>query len=555
MKKTFKEYNFFNNNIIKALEDIGFQCPTPIQEKIIPFLLSSEKDVIALAQTGTGKTAAFGLPIIQKINYNLNTPQAFILCPTRELCIQITRDFCKYSKFLSSIKIISLYGGVNINTQIKSLQKNKNHIIIGTPGRIIDLIKRKKLYLEKIKYLILDEADEMLNMGFKEELDYIINTLPKKRQSLLFSATMSKYMNSIAHNYLIDPVEIIIGQKNIGSDDVKHIYYIVNHFNKKYLVLRRIVDSNPGIYGIIFCSTKKETKEIAEFLIKDGYNADALHGDLSQTQREFVMNKFRNKNLQFLVATDVAARGLDVRNITHVINYNLPKESDIYVHRSGRTGRAGNSGISVCIIQNKEIKNLKEFEKKIQKKFKKFIIPNGQEICEKQFFYFIEKIKKVVIDEKLMNKFLPKIQQNLEFFDKEELIKRFSWIEFNRFINYYKNSKDINSIYFTKNNKNNNFIKNKFNTRKKIFSKEKKFKKDSFLKLFLNKGSKDNMTKLGLINLINQAVNNSRIHIGHIEILSNSSLFEIEKRFRNKVLIGMSRINHLGKPISIEIKN
>ncbi|WP_185849089.1 DEAD/DEAH box helicase [Blattabacterium cuenoti] len=549
--KTFQEYNFFNENIIKAIESIGFKHPTPIQEKVIPFLLSSEKDIIALAQTGTGKTAAFGLPIIQKINFESSFPQALILCPTRELCIQITRDLCRFSKFSSFIKIVSLYGGANINSQIQSLKK-KTHIIVGTPGRIIDLIKRKKLFFNKIQYLVLDEADEMLNMGFKDELDYIIEKLPKKKQSLLFSATMSRYMNVIAHKYLIDPVEIITGKKNIGSDDVKHVYYMITNLNKKYFALKRIVDINPDIYGIIFCSTKKETKEITEFLIKDGYNADALHGDLSQTQREFVMNRFRNKNLQFLVATDVAARGLDVNNITHVINYSIPKESEIYVHRSGRTGRAGNTGISVCIIQAKEIRNLKEFERKIGKNFDRIMVPTGEEICERQLFHFIEKVKKVVVDEKLMKKFLPEIQKNLEFLDKKELIKRFSWIGFNHFINYYKNSKDLNPIsYKDKETYNSNSLYHK----KRFFSKIKKSKKESFSKLFLNIGSKDNLTKLGLINLINQAVNNSRINIGHIEILSNSSLFEVEKRYRNKILIGMSRINHLGRPLSIEIKN
>ncbi|WP_185869475.1 DEAD/DEAH box helicase [Blattabacterium cuenoti] len=541
--KTFKDY--FNNDIIKGLEAIGFKYPTPVQKKVIPFLLSSERDVIALAQTGTGKTAAFGLPIIQKINIKLNTPQALILCPTRELCIQITRDLSRFSKFLSSIKIVSLYGGANIDTQIKSLYQ-KTHIIVGTPGRIIDLIKRKKLNFFEIQYLVLDEADEMLNMGFKEELDYIISKLPKKRQSLLFSATMSKYMNVIAHAYLINPIEITTGKKNIGSDDVKHIYYIIRNLSKKYLVLKRIVDINPEIYGIVFCSTKKETKEIAEFLIKDGYNADALHGDLSQTQRESVMNRFRNKNLQFLVATDVAARGLDVNNITHVINYSIPKESEIYVHRSGRTGRAGNFGISVCIIHIRETKNLKEFEKKIGKNFERFMVPTGKEICEKKLIYFIDKVKKTIVDEDFIKKFIPEIQKKLEIFDKKELIKRFSWIEFNRFFNYYKNSKDLNSIITYNFNK-------KF--KKKTFIKSKKLKKESFSKLFLNIGSKDKLTKIGLINLINQAVNNSHINIGHIEILSNSSLFEVEKRFRNKILIGMSRINHFGRPLSIEIKN
>ncbi|WP_185858394.1 DEAD/DEAH box helicase [Blattabacterium cuenoti] len=540
--KTFKEYNFFNDKILQSLEEIGFKYPTPIQKKVISFLFASNKDIIALAQTGTGKTAAFGLPIIQKVNFELKKPQSLILCPTRELCIQITRDLCRFSKFLSSIRIIPLYGGVNIEYQIKSIQK-KTHIIVGTPGRIIDLIKRKKLFLNEIKHLILDEADEMMNMGFKEELDYIIAQLPKKRQSLLFSATMSKYMNVIANTYLKDPVEIIIGRKNVGSDDVKHIYYIVDQLRKKYLVLKRIIDINPEIYGIIFCSTKKGTKEIAEYLIKDGYNADALYGDLSQTQREYVMNRFRNKNLQFLVATDVAARGLDVNNITHVINYNIPKESEIYVHRSGRTGRAGNSGISVCIVHARETRNLKEFEKKIGINFYRKMVPTGKEICEKQLLYFIERVKKVVVDDKLMKRFIPEIQKNLKFFDKEELIKRFSWIEFNRFINYYKDSKDINPIYLGK------------KIKKKSFVKSKKLKKESFSKLFLNIGYKDNLTKLGLINLINQAVNNSRINIGHIEILSNFSLFEVEKRFKRKILVGMSRINHFGRPISIEIKN
>ncbi|WP_185859754.1 DEAD/DEAH box helicase [Blattabacterium cuenoti] len=539
--KTFKDYNFLNDKIIQALEDIGIKTPTPIQEKVIPYLLKSGKDLIALAQTGTGKTAAFGLPIIQKINLEFRFPQALILCPTRELCIQITRDLSRFSRYISLIKIIPLYGGVSIDNQILSLQK-KAHIIVGTPGRIIDLMKRKKLYLSDIKYLVLDEADEMLNMGFKEELDSIIIKLPKKRQSLLFSATMSKSMNGIAHDYLIDPIEIITGKRNVASDDVKHIYYIVSNQNK-YLALKRIVDINPDIYGIIFCKTRKETREIAECLIQDGYNADALYGDLSQLQRESVMNRFRNRILQFLVATDIAARGIDVNDITHVINYNIPDESEIYVHRSGRTGRAGNTGISVCIIHSKETRHLREFEKKIGKSFERIMIPSGEEVCEKKLFHFIEKVKKSVVDEQFMKTFLPKIQKKLELFDREELIKRFSWIEFNRFFSFYKNSNDLNISSYKK----------KHSTKRKFLS--RRVKKESFSKLFLNIGYKDNLTKLGLINLINQAVNNLRINIGNIEILSNFSLFEVEKRYQKKILIGMSRIHHFGRPISIEIKN
>ncbi|WP_185862566.1 DEAD/DEAH box helicase [Blattabacterium cuenoti] len=541
--KTFKDYNFLNDKIIQALEDIGIKTPTPIQKKVIPYLLKSGKDLIALAQTGTGKTAAFGLPIIQKINLEFRFPQALILCPTRELCIQITRDLSRFSRYISLIKIIPLYGGVSIDNQILSLQKDA-HIIVGTPGRIIDLMKRKKLHLSDIKYLVLDEADEMLNMGFKEELDSIIIKLPKKRQSLLFSATMSKYMNGIAHDYLIDPREIITGKRNVASDDVKHIYYIVSNQNK-YLALKRIVDINPDIYGIIFCKTRKETREIAECLIQDGYNADALYGDLSQSQRESVMNRFRKRILQFLVATDIAARGIDVNDVTHVINYNIPDESEIYVHRSGRTGRAGNTGISVCIIRSKETRNLREFEKKIGKSFERIMIPSGEEVCKKKLFHFIEKVKEAVVDEQSMKTFLPEIQKKLELFDREELIKRFSWIEFDRFFSYYKDSKNLNNSIFS--------CKNKHSTKRKFLS--KRMKKESFSKLFLNIGYKDNLTKLGLINLINQAVNNSRINIGNIEILSNFSLFEVEKRYQKKILIGMSRIHHFGKPISIEIKN
>ncbi|WP_185852640.1 DEAD/DEAH box helicase [Blattabacterium cuenoti] len=541
--KTFKDYNFLNDKIIQALEDLGIRTPTPIQKKVIPYLLKSGKDLIALAQTGTGKTAAFGLPIIQKINLEFRLPQALILCPTRELCIQITRDLSRFSRYISLIKITPLYGGVSIENQILSLQK-KTHIIVGTPGRILDLIERKKLHLSDIKYLVLDEADEMLNMGFKEELDSIIIKLPKERQSLLFSATMSKYMNRIAHDYLIDPIEIITGKRNFASDDVRHIYYIVSNQNK-YLALKRIVDINPDIYGIIFCKTRKETREIAESLIQDGYNADALYGDLSQSQRESVMNRFRNRILQFLVATDIAARGIDVNDVTHVINYNIPDESEIYVHRSGRTGRAGNTGISVCIIHSRETRNLREFEKKIGKSFERIMIPSGEEVCEKKLFHFIEKVKKVIVDEQFLKTFLPEIQKKLEVFDREELIKRFSWIEFNRFFSYYKNSKDLNNSIFS--------YKKNYSAKKKFLSKREK--KESFSKLFLNVGYKDNLTKLGLINLINQAVNNSRINIGNIEILSNFSLFEVEKRYQKKILIGMSRIHHFGRPISIEIKN
>ncbi|WP_185872643.1 DEAD/DEAH box helicase [Blattabacterium cuenoti] len=437
--KTF--YNLLNKHILRALEDLGFINPTQVQQKVIPYILKSDKDLIALSQTGTGKTAAFGIPIIQKTKLNLYHPQTLILCPTRELCLQITSDLRGFAKYIP-IQVIPLYGGMNINQQIIYLKKHV-HIIVGTPGRINDLIRRRKLSLYNIKYLILDEADEMLNMGFKEELDTIIIKLPKQRQSLLFSATMSNHINIIAKNYLIDPIEIIIGEKNIGSNDVKHIYYVVNKKNNKYFTLKKIMDVNPNIYGIIFCQTRKKTKELANSLIKDGYNADALYGDLTQFQRESVMNRFRNKTLQLLVATDVASRGLDVHDITHVINYNIPNESKIYVHRSGRTGRAGNSGISICILHtHKETRYLKEFEKKIGTSFQRITIPTDKEICEKQLLNFIDKVKNVSVDNKLINIFLPTIENQLGSFNKEELIKRLFWIEFSRLFYIYKNSKE-----------------------------------------------------------------------------------------------------------------
>ncbi len=438
--KTFEEYHYFNNNIIKALNTIGFKYLTPIQEKIIPVIFSQNKDdIIALSQTGTGKTAAFGLPIIQKINYNLNKPQALILCPTRELCIQITRDLNSFSKFISSIEIISLYGGTDIKYQIKSLKK-KNHIIVGTPGRIFDLLKRKKLYCFKIKYLVLDEADEMLSMGFKEMLDFILDKLPKDKQSLLFSATMSKYTNIIAKKYLISPKEFITGEKNTISKNIKHFYYEYSN-NNKYLILKSILNIHPNMYGIIFCKTKKETKNISEFLIKDGYNTDALYGDLSQSQRENVMTKFRNKKFKFLISTDLASRGLDVHNMTHIINYSLPDDINTYLHRSGRTGRAGKTGNCICMINVNEKNYLKKLKKKIGKSFKKVILPSEKEILNIQIKYFIDKLNKIVINTKYI-KLYPYIKKYIENYNKDELIKRLFWINFKNFI-INKNNRNI----------------------------------------------------------------------------------------------------------------
>ncbi|MDY6932567.1 MAG: DEAD/DEAH box helicase, partial [Halobacteriota archaeon] len=379
------EFNEFNLSpeLLRAVEDMGFKEPTPIQNKAIPFLLEAERDLIALAQTGTGKTAAFGLPIIEKLDPSEDGPQALVLCPTRELCLQITGDIEQYCKYLKEISVVAVYGGAKIEDQLRKIKKGVQ-IIVATPGRMNDIIGRKRVDLSRISTVVLDESDEMLNMGFKEELDAIIEKTPISKRTLLFSATISKQVEDIAKKYIRDPYEITVGKKNTGAENIDHIYYMV-HAKDRYLALKRIADINPQIYGIIFCRTRKETKDVAEKLIRDGYDADAIHGDLSQVQREKVMNRFRSKNLQMLVATDVAARGLDVDDLSHIINYNLPDELEMYTHRSGRTGRAGRSGTSVAIINMKEKGKIKRIEKLIGKKFESRQIPNGVEICEKQF--------------------------------------------------------------------------------------------------------------------------------------------------------------------------
>lgn len=524
--------------IINALDELGFQLPTAVQQKSIPYLLNSEGDLIALAQTGTGKTAAFGLPLIQKIPPDQKEPQALILCPTRELCLQITQDFQRFSKYLPYIKITSVYGGANIETQIKSLQKG-SQIIVSTPGRLVDLIRRKKINLSSIRYLVLDEADEMLNMGFKEELDAIVHQLPSQRQTLLFSATMSGEMNKIANDYLKNPFEISTGKRNVGSDDVKHIYYMVSSQNR-YLALKRIADVHPDIYSIVFCRTRRETKEVADHLIRDGYNADALYGDLSQAQRESVMGRFREKRLQLLVATDVAARGLDVNNITHVINYNLPDDNETYVHRSGRTGRAGNQGISICIIHSREQRRLKEVEQKIGKKFTYAAVPTGREICEKQLFHLINKTTEVVVDDRSIESYLPMIYEKLAGFDREELIKRFASVEFNRFLSYYKKEQDINLSPGSD-----------LSERRT----QKRATRSDFSKLSINIGAKDGFKKLDLIALINKATRRRNIDIGNIELLSKSCLFEIDSNYQQKVISGLNQMSYQGKDLLVELKD
>ncbi|MGA8264696.1 MAG: DEAD/DEAH box helicase, partial [Ignavibacteriaceae bacterium] len=442
MTKSFEEIGI-EKNVLQAINEIGFEEPMPVQQEVIPLLLEGKGDIIALAQTGTGKTAAFGLPIVQMTDTKNKNTQFLILSPTRELCLQIADDLLSFAKYTPGIKIAAVFGGASIERQIKMIKKGV-HIISATPGRLIDLINRKIVHLKNINTLVLDEADEMLNMGFRDELEKILIETPADKNTLLFSATMPKEVRLISNNYMKDPVEITIGKRNSGAENISHICYMT-HAKDRYPALKRIVDFNPDIYGIVFCRTRRETQEVAEHLMKDGYNADSLHGDLSQPQRDSVMNKFRAKSLQLLIATDVAARGIDVDNISHIINYNLPDESDIYTHRSGRTGRAGREGTSIVIANLKEKNKIYQIEKLINKKFDFRQVPSGKDISRTQLFHIVDRIEKIEVDDSEINSFLPEILKKLEWLDREELIKKFVSVEFNRFIEYYKNLSDLNT--------------------------------------------------------------------------------------------------------------
>ena len=458
-----------DSSLLKAVKELGFTEPTPIQEKVIPKMLTEKKDLVAQAQTGTGKTAAFGMPIIQMVDIANKDTKSLVLCPTRELCVQITSDLKKYATYVDGLRVVPVYGGASIDTQIRSLKKG-GQIVVGTPGRVRDLINRRVLKIQKINWLVLDEADEMLNMGFKEELDAILESTPEGKQTFLFSATIPKAILRIANNYMHQPDEISVGTKNAGAENVKHEYYVA-HARHRYEVLKRIADMNPQIYGIVFCRTRRETKEVADKFMSDGYNADALHGDLSQSQRDFVMNRFRNRHIQMLVATDVAARGLDVNDLTHVINYNVPDDLEVYIHRSGRTGRAGKSGTSITIIHTRENRKIKELEKIAKKPFTRKMIPGGKEICKKQLFNLVDKVEKVELNDGQIEEFLPEIYKKLEWLSREDLIKHFVSVEFNRFLSYYKNAPDLNVEVGSTYEKNKSHEKSKTREKSKTYEK------------------------------------------------------------------------------------
>jgi ATP-dependent RNA helicase DeaD len=530
---TFTELGL-KEEILKALTDLGYEKPSEIQEKAIPQVISSTDDLKAFAQTGTGKTAAFSLPILQLLNSESKNTQAIILSPTRELAVQIGNNIKDFSKYMKNVNVLTVYGGANIDEQIKKLRKGVQ-IVVGTPGRTVDLIKRGRLKLENVQWLILDEADEMLNMGFKDELDQVLEVTPEEKQTLLFSATFPKEVESIARNYMNNPVEITAGQKNTGSDNVENQYYLVTERNR-YPALRRICDVNPDIYGIVFCRTKRETAQVADNLIQDGYNADALHGDLSQAQRDGVMQKFRNKSLQMLVATDVAARGLDVNSLTHVINYKLPDQTEAYTHRSGRTGRAGNKGISIALITNKEMGKLRPIERKIQKKFEKKSVPSGEEICKNQLFSLINNVKETEVNHQQIDTYLENIYASLEGLEREELIQKFVSVEFNKFLKHYANSRDLND-----------------SERSRKDDRGKSRDDENMTRFFVNLGRKDQLNPGKLIGLINDQNITDNVEIGQIEILDTFSFFELDKNFTDETIEAFVDTTFNGRNVNVEV--
>ena len=536
--KTFEELGV-SPEIRKAIEEMGYENPMPVQEEVIPYLLGENNDLVALAQTGTGKTAAFGLPLLQQIDVKNRVPQSLILCPTRELCLQIAGDLNDYSKYIDGLKVLPVYGGSSIDSQIRSLKRGV-HIIVATPGRLLDLMERKTVSLSTVHNIVMDEADEMLNMGFTDSINAILADVPKERNTLLFSATMSPEIARISKNYLQNAKEITIGRKNESTSNVKHVAYTVQA-KDKYAALKRIVDYYPQIYGIIFCRTRKETQEIADKLMQEGYNADSLHGELSQAQRDAVMQKFRIRNLQLLVATDVAARGLDVDDLTHVINYGLPDDTESYTHRSGRTGRAGKTGTSIAIINLREKGKLREIERIIGKKFIAGEMPTGKQICEKQLIKVIDELEKVKVNEEEITDFMPEIYRKLEWLSKEDLIKRMVSHEFNRFLDYYRDREEIETP--TDSRERNTHDSRERGSRKAA---------PGFTRLFINLGKMDSFFPSELISLLNSNTR-GRIELGRIDLMKNFSFFEVEEKEAQNVVKALNRANWNGRKVSVEV--
>jgi ATP-dependent RNA helicase DeaD len=523
---TFKELGI-DKRILKAITELGFETPMPVQQEVIPFLLNGTKDLVAMAHTGTGKTAAFGIPIIQQIDATSIKTQALILAPTRELCMQITDDLSNFAKHIENLNIVAIYGGASILTQIRQVAAGAQ-IIVATPGRMLDMLKRKKVNVSAISWLVLDEADEMLNMGFKEELSAVLASTPEDKRVLLFSATM--------------PRDITVGSRNTTAENVHHQYYVV-HAKDRYIALKRIADYYPDIYAIIFCRTKIETQEVADALIKDGYNADALHGDLSQAQRDSVMNRFRGKNLQMLVATDVAARGIDVVDLTHIINYNLPDDIEYYTHRSGRTGRAGKSGISILIVNLKEVFRVKQIEKQIGKKFQAVKIPTGREVCEKQLIHLVEKLKNTEIQHDEIGSFLPAAYEQLKSLSKEEIIQHFISTEFNRFLSYYRKAADIN-VEVKKESKG-SFTGGSDSRSRSVSG-------SGMVRLFVNLGQMERFTPQKLKIYLQETANVANLNVSNIEVTRCNSYFEVGAQFAEIVMAKFQKEKFQNRRVQID---
>ena len=535
--KTFEELGV-SEEIRRAIEELGFEHPMPVQEEVIPYLLGNRNDVIALAQTGTGKTAAFGIPVLQRTDSRVRQTQALILSPTRELCLQIADDLKDFAKHIDGINIVPVYGGTSIENQIKSLRHGAQ-IIVATPGRLIDLMNRGVAKLDAVRNVVLDEADEMLNMGFSESIDEILEGVPEDRNTLLFSATMSKEIEKIARNYLHDPKEIVVGSRNEGAEHVNHIYYMVNA-KDKYLALKRVVDYFPKIFAIIFCRTKRETQEIADKLIHDGYNAESLHGDLSQQQRDLTMQKFRQHMTQLLVATDVAARGLDVDDLTHVINFGLPDDIESYTHRSGRTGRAGKKGTSISIIHSRERSKMRAIEKTIGKKFVEGVMPSAQEICKKQLYKVMDQIVKTDVNEEEIAPFMEDINRYFEYIDKEDLIKKIVSVEFGKFLAYYADAPEIGKVQVQG--------ESRKKDRKDDARKRTRKAEEGYRRLFINLGKADGFYPGEIMQFINKHMK-GRQEVGNIDLLSKMSYIEVPEEDAEKVMDALDGTTYKGRDV------
>lgn len=545
--KTFEELGV-SEEIRRAIEELGFEHPMPVQEEVIPYLLGNRNDVIALAQTGTGKTAAFGIPVLQRIDPERKETQALVLSPTRELCLQIADDLKDFSKHMKGINIVAVYGGASIDTQIRSLRHGAQ-IIVATPGRLIDLMHRGKAVLDSVQNVVLDEADEMLNMGFLDSINEILDHVPDNRKMLMFSATMPKEIARIASKYMHNPQEFVVGTRNEGAANVRHVYYMVNA-RDKYLALKRIADDSPNIYAIIFCRTRRDTQEIAENLIRDGYNADSLHGDLSQQQRDMVMQKFRDRVITMLVATDVAARGLDVDDLTHVINYGLPDDAAVYTHRSGRTGRAGKSGVSVAIIHSREKGRLREIERIIGKTFERKEVPTPEHIIEKQLFSLADRIERVEVNDSEMEKYLPGVMKKLGWLTSEDLIKRVLSLEFRRLLEYYKDAPKIDLI-------DEKPAKNRKDKKKEeprsMEEKDRRTASKGMERVYVNVGKRDGFFAGNLIETLNKNVAGPRVDVGRIDLMPSYSLFDVKKSDAKRVVNSLKGAEFFGKRLYSEI--